>query len=130
MILKFKQSLELTQICFRAPLKLQTENKCTGCKASNKLQYTFLMDLDNVSPSLGVIHSGLEVKVIRHLKRKIVKFEHNLIIKTRWLQFEPKKRAVMNEFILRVIVVLLLGYGGGGKVSKSGDFHYWHTDLK
>ena len=36
----------------------------------------------------------------------------------------PKTSAVMDEFVLGLISVLLLGY------SARGDLNYWHTDLK
>lgn len=108
-------------------MELQTENVLAANLAAN-YRYTLLIGPDNVSVSFGVIHSVLEVQVSRHLKRKIVKFEHNLIITTRWLQFESRKIAIMDEFTLRVIVVLLLGYRE--KRSNSGDFHYRDAGIK
>jgi len=35
----------------------------------------------------------------------------------------------MDEFISRVMVALLLGYGGKN-VSNTWNYHYWHADLK
>jgi len=85
-----------------------------AAKLAANYRYTLLMGLGNVSTSFGVIHSVLEVKVIRHFKRKIMKFEHNLIITTRWLQFESKNECCNGRvYITRDCSAVVRVRGGG-----------------
>jgi hypothetical protein len=75
-------------------------------KLATNYRYTLLMGLDNVSATFGVIPSVLEVKVIRHLKRKIMKFEHNLLR----LQIEVSNRC--NQIYIFIVYVFTLHVSG------------------
>jgi hypothetical protein len=97
MLLKFRQSLEQTQICFETHWRFKPKINVLAAKLAVNCRYALLIGPVNVSASFGVIHFVLEVQVSRNLKRKIIKFEHNLIITPRWLQFESKKSAVMES---------------------------------
>jgi len=95
-----------------------------AAKLAANYRYTLLIGPDNVTASFGVNHSVLEVQVNRHLKRKIIKFEINLIITTRWFQFDSKKSACNGRFHITRDCSAVARVRGENKVSKRGDFHY------
>jgi hypothetical protein len=89
--------LNKTKFAFEPHWSFKPKINILAAKLAANYRYTLLIGPDNFSAFFGVIHYVLDLKVSRHLKRKIIIFEHNLIVTTRWLQFESKKKAVLES---------------------------------